>query len=169
MMNLPKDIGALPGPVEEKHFPGEIETDFDTVLASVDATPLRTAPMGMRIVFRLLEPILGAMPDSVKAELEEAVGTTAGFSRVRSTALNMILNLILYPVLLTAFGPHGSPARTRPGNEPSRAASAPDATEPNRRNPPAAAGFAHGSPDPAPRHQLTPMHDPVNGHSLWLG
>jgi len=33
MMNLPKDIGALPGPVEEKHFPGEIETDFDTVLA----------------------------------------------------------------------------------------------------------------------------------------
>ena len=104
MMNLPKDIGALPGPVEEKHFPGEIETDFDTVLASVDATPLRTAPMGMRIVFRLLEPVLGAMPDSVKAELEEAVGTTSGFSRVRSTALNMILNLILYPVLLTAFG-----------------------------------------------------------------
>src|ERR1700731_2423597 len=104
MMNLPKDIGALPGPVEEKHFPGEIETDFDTVLASVDATPLRTAPMGMRIVFRLLEPVLGAMPDSVKAELEEAVGTTSGFSRVRSTALNMILNLILYPILLTAFG-----------------------------------------------------------------
>ena len=104
MMNLPKDIGALPGPVEEKHFPGEIDTDFDTVLASVDATPLRTAPMGMRIVFRLLEPILGAMPDNVKAELEEAVGTTSGFSRVRSTALNMILNLIFYPVLLTAFG-----------------------------------------------------------------
>ena len=104
MMNLPKDIGALPGPVEEKHFPGEIETDFDTVLASVDATPLRTAPIGMRIVFRLLEPILGAMPDNVKAQLEAAVGTTAGFSRVRSTALNMIFNVILYPVLLTAFG-----------------------------------------------------------------
>src|SRR5216684_2710202 len=104
MMNLPKDIGALPGPVEEKHFPGEIETDFDTVLASVDATPVRTAPTAMRIVLRFLEPVLGAMPDDVKAQLEEAVGTTSGFSRVRSTALNMILNLILYPVLLTAFG-----------------------------------------------------------------
>src|SRR6266851_1146067 len=104
MMNLPKDIGALPGPVEEKHFPGEIETDFDTVLASVDATPVRTAPTSMRIVLRFLEPVLGAMPDDVKAQLEEAVGTTSGFSRVRSTALNMILNLILYPVLLTAFG-----------------------------------------------------------------
>ena len=44
MMHLPKDIGALPGPVGEKHFPGELEADFDTVLASVDASPIRTAP-----------------------------------------------------------------------------------------------------------------------------
>ena len=43
------------------------------------------------------------MPDGVKATLEEAVGTTGGFSRVRSTALNMILNLILYPAILTGF------------------------------------------------------------------
>ena len=43
------------------------------------------------------------MPDGVKANLEEAVGTTGGFSRVRSTALNMILNLILYPAILTGF------------------------------------------------------------------
>jgi hypothetical protein len=42
------------------------------------------------------------MPDNVKAQLEDAVGIE-GFSRVRSTALNMILNLVLYPVLLTVF------------------------------------------------------------------
>src|SRR5208337_2474599 len=28
MLNLPKDIGAPPGPIEEKHFPGELEEDF---------------------------------------------------------------------------------------------------------------------------------------------
>ena len=55
------------------------------------------------IAFRLGEPVLGAMPDGVKADLEHAVGSTGGFSRVRSTALNMILNLILYPAMLTAF------------------------------------------------------------------
>jgi ferredoxin len=104
MMNLPKDIGALPGPLGDKHFPSELDADFETVLASVDATPAQTAPRAVQIAFRLLEPVLGAMPDKVKAQLEEAVGTTAGFSRVRSTALNMILNLILYPALLTAFG-----------------------------------------------------------------
>ena len=103
MMHLPKDIGALPGPVPEKQFSGELDADFDTVLASVDASPTRTAPVPVQIAFRLAEPILGSMPDGVKATLEEAVGTTGGFSRVRSTALNMILNLILYPAILTGF------------------------------------------------------------------
>ena len=72
-------------------------------LTSVDASPSRIAPAPVQIAFRLGEPVLGAMPDSVKADLERAVGTTGGFSRVRSTALNMIFNLILYPALLTAF------------------------------------------------------------------
>jgi ferredoxin len=103
MMHLPKDIGALPGPIGEKHFPGELEADFDAVLASVNASPVRIAPALVQIAFRLAEPILGAMPVGVKAQLEEAVGSSGGFSTVRSTALNMILNLILYPVILTAF------------------------------------------------------------------
>jgi ferredoxin len=103
MMRLPKDIGALPGPIGEKHFPGELEADFDAVLASVNASPVRVAPVPVQIAFRLAEPILGAMPVGVKARLEEAVGSSAGFSRVRATALNLILNLILYPAILTAF------------------------------------------------------------------
>ncbi len=103
MLNLPKDIGALPGPLGEKHFPGEMDADFDTVLASVDASSMSSAPGLVRIALRLAEPILGAMPNETKRRLEEAVGNTAGFSRIRATALNMILNLILYPAALIAF------------------------------------------------------------------
>jgi len=103
MMRLPKDSGALPGPIGEKHFPGELDADFDAVLASVSASPVRIAPAPVQIAFRFAEPILGAMPVGVKADLEEAVGSSGGFSTVRSTALNLILNLILYPVVLTAF------------------------------------------------------------------
>ena len=103
MMRLPKDTSALPGPIGEKHFPGELEADFDAVLASVNASPVRVAPAPVQIAFRLAEPILGAMPVGVKARLEEAVGSSAGFSTVRATALNLILNLILYPAILTAF------------------------------------------------------------------
>jgi hypothetical protein len=103
MMHLPKDIGALPGPVGEKHFPGELEADFDAILASVDASPVHAAPAPVQVAFRLAEPILGAMPVAVKVQLEDAVGSSAAFSSVRSTALNLILNLILYPAILTAF------------------------------------------------------------------
>ena len=103
MMRLPKDVSAIPGPIGEKHFPGELEADFDAVLASVDASPVRTAPGPVQIALRLAEPILGAMPVRVKAQLEQAAGSSAAFSRVRATALNLILNLILYPALLTAF------------------------------------------------------------------
>ncbi len=101
-LNLPKDVGALPGPIGEKHFAGEVEDDFDTVLGWVDLNPVQTAPIPVQIAMRLGEPVLGAMPDHVKRELEDAVGNPLAFSRARATALNIILNLILYPLILSA-------------------------------------------------------------------
>jgi hypothetical protein len=103
ILNLPKDVGALPGPIGEKHFAGEAEEDFDTVLGWVDLKPVQSAPIPVQIAMRLAEPGLGAMPDRQKAQLEEAVGNPLAFSRARSTALNLILNLILYPAILTAM------------------------------------------------------------------
>ena len=103
MVNLPKDLGKLPGPIGERHFKGELEQDFEAVLATVDTTPVAAAPAPVMFAMRLAEPILGAMPDQIKAELEAAVGSVSGFSRIRSTALNMTLNLILYPVVLMIF------------------------------------------------------------------
>ncbi|HUO06194.1 MAG TPA: 4Fe-4S dicluster domain-containing protein [Candidatus Binataceae bacterium] len=104
MLNLPKDVGALPGPIGEKHFAGEAEADFETVMASVDAAAVRSAPIPVCIALRIAEPVLGAMPDGVKRQLEDSVGTPLGFSRIRATALNLILNLILYPAILAGFG-----------------------------------------------------------------
>jgi len=107
MMHLPKDIGALPGPVGEKHFPGELDADFESVLARVDGRSSNQAPGWARFLVQFLGkaplPVLGAMPDSAKAALEEAIGDPPVFSRTRSTALNMVFNLFLYPVLLAMF------------------------------------------------------------------
>ena len=104
MLNLPKDIGTLPGPIGEKHFPGELEEDFDTVLASVDLSTVKTVALGVKLLLRILEPILGAMPDATKRNLEYAVGDPGAFSRVRASALNALFNAILYPAVLLAFG-----------------------------------------------------------------
>lgn len=104
MMNLPKDIGTLPGPIGEKHFAGELDEDFDTILATVDLSTVKKVPLGVKLMLRLLEPLLGAMPDSTKRNLEYAVGDPGAFTRVRSSALNMLFNVILYPAILLVFG-----------------------------------------------------------------
>ena len=103
MLNLPKDIGALPGPLPEKHFSGELEQEFDAVLAMVDFAPPGAAPRTVQLALRVAEPLLGAMPDSIKQQLEDAVGSPSGFSKMRATALNVIFNLIAYPAAFLAF------------------------------------------------------------------
>ncbi len=103
MLNLPKDIGSLPGPIGEKHFPDELDEDFETVLQSVDLTEVRPTPLPVKILLRVAEPLLGAMPDQVKRNLEEAVADPSGFSRIRASALNMTLNAIAYPAILWVF------------------------------------------------------------------
>ncbi len=68
MMNLPKDIGTLPGPIGEKHFPGELAEDFDAVLATVDLAEVKSAPIPVRIDAGLAEPILGAYAGRIKTQ-----------------------------------------------------------------------------------------------------
>ena len=50
MMNLPKDIGTLPGPIGEKHFTGELDEDFDTVLSTVDLSTIKNVPLGVKLM-----------------------------------------------------------------------------------------------------------------------
>ncbi len=103
MLNLPKDIGALPGPLAEKHFEGELEGDFDEILMRVNTSAPGAPPRLVRASLRLLAPILGALPERAKARLEEVVGDLRAFSSLRSTAHNIGLNLILYPAALTVL------------------------------------------------------------------
>jgi hypothetical protein len=51
----------------------------------------------------LLEPLLGAMPDASKRNLEYAAGDPGAFSRERSSALNALVDAMLYPAILLAF------------------------------------------------------------------
>src|SRR6266446_2031314 len=74
MLKLPKDVGQLPGDLPEKHFDCELQEDFETVLASIDSNSVKPVPTALKLALRLGEPILGAMPDGVKARLEDASG-----------------------------------------------------------------------------------------------
>ncbi len=61
------------------------------------------------ILTLLMQPILGALPNQVKKDLEVTVGNRIVFSAAAATGLNILLNLFGYPVLLmlVAIGLNG--------------------------------------------------------------
>lgn len=96
----PKPIAQPATPARSrKQFAGEISAGFQQTLRQFEKRgPLsRTLP---RILFFLLQPFLGALPHTAKKDLERAVGSPYFFSLVGSTGLNILINMILYPLVL---------------------------------------------------------------------
>ncbi len=85
-----------------KQFPGEIAAGFQQTLRQFEKRgPLsRTLP---RVLVFLLQPFLGALPHAAKKDLERAVGSPYFFSLVGSTGLNILTNMVLYPLVLMSL------------------------------------------------------------------
>ena len=89
-------------PRAEKRFPGEISKSFQESLLQFEKRGPLARPLP-RILFFFLQPLLGALPHQPKMDLERAVGSPYFFSLVGSTGLNILINMILYPLLVMGF------------------------------------------------------------------
>jgi len=87
---------APSGGPEQKRFPGELSTDFQEVLERIQ----KKESTGSRLLVFALLPLLGALPLKAKKELEAKVGNPFCFTTAMATGLNIILNLLVYPMLL---------------------------------------------------------------------
>lgn len=92
----------------KKSFPKELPYGFDDLTARYKASGLFQKG-ARRAVVLLAQPLLGALPDETKRRLETAVQSPF-FTAAGSTALNILLNGILYPlvgmaVAAVAYGP----------------------------------------------------------------
>jgi hypothetical protein len=90
-------------PKAEKHFPGELPGSFNEVFSRFRKEGPLTRPL-WRAAFFLLQPVLGALPHATKQELEAAVGSPVAFTAAGATALNILHNVVLYPVFLMCAG-----------------------------------------------------------------
>jgi hypothetical protein len=105
----PRPAAAKPAPLAPeppkpaKHFPGELPEGFNEVFSRFqNQGPLtKTLP---RLILCILQPLLGAMPHPTKMELEKAVAKPIAFSAAGATALNILMNLVMYPLILMAIG-----------------------------------------------------------------
>jgi ferredoxin len=102
-----KAVKAPPAPKApkvEKRFPGELPDDFDDLVDRLRRARTGNAGLLARVVAPLLLPVFGALPDGIKRRLEAAAGDRAVFSAAGATALNVIVDFFLYPLLFGAFG-----------------------------------------------------------------
>ncbi len=99
-----KAPAAPKAPAVAKHFPGELPDEFDDIVERLRRARSGGGGLVARLVGPLLLPVLGALPHASKKRLEEAAGDRAVFSAAGATALNVLLNFFLYPVLLGVIG-----------------------------------------------------------------
>jgi len=91
----------------------EAEGPFDDILRHAREPKHTMSSRLVGLVLRLASPVLGALPHITKKTLEVGYGDPKVFSAQSSTALNILLNFILYPVVFYAIGlMEGVPAFT---------------------------------------------------------
>lgn len=104
-----KAVAETPAaPAGPKHkpgdpFPTELPGTFEEALAQLGHAA-SIVPSAIKTRLRLLEPLLGALPERQKLAMEEAVADQRGFAAVRATTLNVVLNLLVYPAVTVGLG-----------------------------------------------------------------
>jgi len=86
-------------PLEVKVFEGELPLKFQELVERIQGSE----PPFVRYLVFVLQPLLGALPPGPRSEFAEWVGRPY-FIGAAATALNIILNMILYPVVAIAIG-----------------------------------------------------------------
>ncbi len=85
--------------VEEKVFEGELAGTYAQAQARVQPAQNNSI---LGTLLASAQPILGALPLSTKRALEQAVGDTRYFHVGTATSLNILFNMVLYPIILLA-------------------------------------------------------------------
>jgi len=93
----PKLIPAKKEPPPKKTFPHEVPGSFTEVSNQYSTGRSRITGLP-RLAVILLQPIIGSFPHGIKKRLETAM-QTPWFTAAGSTALNIIHNAVLYPVV----------------------------------------------------------------------
>lgn len=99
----PKPAPAPVPQMKEKVFPGEMPGSFEDAVARIGSVR-PGASAALKWFAALGQPLLGALPYSQKKAIEDAVGDPRFFTAAGATGLNLLHNMILYPVIIAAVG-----------------------------------------------------------------
>ena len=96
----PKPAPVKKEPRAKKTFPNEVAGNFAEVAGRYTTGGGRFTGV-TRVAVILLQPMIGAFPHDFKKRLEEAIQSSL-FTAAGSTAVNIVHNAVLYPLILLA-------------------------------------------------------------------
>jgi hypothetical protein len=101
LATAPKPVPAKKEPPPKKTFPHELPISYEEAAKEYGhaGTTLKGIAWWMVI---LLQPVIGALPHSIKKRLEMAMQTPL-FTAAGSTGLNIVHNAVLYPLVCMAI------------------------------------------------------------------
>jgi hypothetical protein len=94
----PKPLPAKKQPRPKKTFPNELPLSFDAAQEEFEGATAAQSGL-FRAAVVLLQPAIGALPHGIKKQIEEAVQTPL-FTAGGSTAVNIVHNAVIYPLVL---------------------------------------------------------------------
>ena len=97
---VPAPVKKAPRP--KKNFANELPLSFDEAMKQFQSGG-STQPGWFRTAVILAQPLIGALPHGIKKRLEVAVHSSL-FTAGGSTAVNIVLNAVLYPLIAAGVG-----------------------------------------------------------------
>jgi hypothetical protein len=88
---------------KEKTFPGELPGSFDDAVNQLGSVRPDT-PKALKLFAALTQPLLGALSHKQKTTIDAGVGDHRYFTIARATGLNVLQDMILYPLIFAAVG-----------------------------------------------------------------
>jgi Fe-S-cluster-containing hydrogenase component 2 len=85
----------------KKTFPKELPANFEEISNQWRSSE-GLSKGSMRLLIAVFQPLLGALPHGAKKSLEQAVQNPVIFSAAGSTGVNILFNMVLYPLLCMA-------------------------------------------------------------------
>ena len=98
--SVPAPVKKAPQP--KKNFANELPLSFDEAMKQYQSDG-STQPGWFRAAVMLGQPLIGALPHSIKKRLEVALQSSL-FTAAGSTAANIVLNAVLYPLIAAGVG-----------------------------------------------------------------
>ncbi|MFM7737758.1 MAG: hypothetical protein ACKPBU_17495, partial [Alphaproteobacteria bacterium] len=99
-----KTVAPLMKPAERTiPYGGQLPISYEDALLLAAPGDSKAVPAPSRLLVKLAQPMLGALPAGIKSRLESAIDNKSVFTSAGATGLNILAHVVIYPLAALAM------------------------------------------------------------------